>query len=408
MTNLILFDNDRREQFLPLTFTRPTCELRVGILTIREKWELWLEGKASFITQEYLSKKYAIDIAEDNFVINGSVMPNEQLVRLIQQLEQNEALMKGEELIAVRLNQEQFEHLMENEDLDELIGYQLTETPVQQITHLPDIYKLNGDQIQSDFKKLTQFKKSKAFPRDVIVDGTENIFIEDSAAIAKGVIINATEGPVYIGKSARVMEGCMIRGPFALCDAAVLKMGAKIYGGTTVGPYSKVGGEVNNSVIIGYSNKGHDGFLGNSVIGEWVNIGADSNNSNLKNNYTSVKLWNYITKRFVDTGEQFCGLMMGDHSKCGINTMFNTGTVVGVHCNIFGEGFPRNFIPSFSWGGKNGFMSHKLEKAIETAQIMMARRDVTLSEEDLEIFRYIQEETAPFRSWEKSPSGKDS
>lgn len=408
MRNLILFDNERRDQFLPLTYTRPTCELRVGIMCIREKWELWLEGKASFITQEYLSKKYPIHIEEDNLVINGTVMPNGQLVRLIEQLELNEALMLNDELVAVRLNAEQFEKLMGDEDLEELIGYQLTETPVQQITHIVDVYKMNGKQIEEDMLKLCKQKKSAEIPEGVLTTGAENIFLEEGAEIAKGVNINASEGPVYIGKGAKILEGCLIRGPFALCENAVLKMGAKIYGATTLGPYSKFGGEINNSVVIGYSNKSHDGFLGNSVLGEWCNLGADTNNSNLKNNYQEVKIWNYVSQGFENTGEQFCGLFMGDHTKCGINTMFNTGTVVGIFCNIFGEGFPRTFIPSFSWGGKKGFSTQKLEKALETAELVMQRRGRSVSEEDKEIYSYLFEHTASNRSWERSPSGKGS
>lgn len=408
MTNLIIFDNDRRDRFLPLTYTRPTCELRVGILSVREKWELWLEGKASFITQEYLSGKYPIQIEDENLVINGSVMPNEQLVRLTQQLEMNEALMLGEELIAVRLNAKQFDKLMEEDDLDELIGYQLTETPIQQLTQLVDIFKMNADQIATDFKKMTHLRKSYPLPEGTITENEDNIFVEDSASIANGVVINASEGPVYIGKQSRIMEGCLIRGPVALCENSVLKMGAKIYGGSTIGPYSKVGGEVNNSVITGYSNKAHDGFLGNSVIGEWCNLGADSNNSNLKNNYKNVSLWNYSTETFESTGEQFCGLFMGDHTKCSINTMFNTGTQSGVFCNIYGYGFPPKLIPSFSWGGYQGFATHKINKAFETADLVMQRRGESLSEEDKEIFKYLFETTSSYRKWEKSPSGKES
>ncbi len=408
MTNIILFDNDRRDEFLPLTFTRPTCELRVGLFTIAEKWSHWLKGHISYITQEYLSEKYPISIAKENFVINGSVMPNDQLVRLIQQLEFNEALMKGEELIAVRLEEDQFERLMENDDLDELIGYQLTETPLQQLTSLPDIFQMNADQISTDFHKMTELRKGAPIPDTVTAVKPNNIFIEKSAVLDPGTILNASEGPIYIGRNAKVMEGCLIRGPFTLGENSVLKMGAKIYSGTSIGPYSKVGGEVNNSVIIGYSNKAHEGFLGNSVIGEWCNIGADSNSSNLKNNYKDIKIWNYPQKRFVDTGTQFCGLFMGDHSKCGINTMLNTGTVVGVHANIFGEGFPRNFIPSFSWGGKKQWKTHQWDKAMETANLMMERRGQTLSKEEKDLHRHIFEWTSDYRTWEKSPSGKDS
>ena len=408
MRNIIIFDNDRRDQFLPLTFTRPTCELRVGILTIREKWEQWLDGEASYITQDYLAEKYPIKIQGDNLVINGTVMPNDQLVRLIQQLEMNEALMQDDELVAVRLNADQFENLMGEEDLNELVGYQLTDTPIQQLTHLVDIYKMNGGQIKEDTRILCSRRESAAIPDGVLTTSPENIFIEDSAEIAKGVVINASEGPVYIGKHAKILEGCLIKGPFALCDHSILKMGAKIYGATTLGPHSKFGGEVNNSVVLGYSNKSHDGFLGNSVLGEWCNLGADTNNSNLKNNYQEVKLWNYISEKFEPTGEQFCGLFMGDHTKCGINTMFNTGTLTGIFCNIFGEGFPRTFIPSFSWGGKKGFTTQKLDKALETAELVMKRRGTSLTEVDKQIYSHLFELTASYRSWEKSPSGKGS
>jgi len=408
MTNIILFDNDRRDQFLPLTFTRPTCELRVGLFTITEKWSVWLKGQVSYITQDYLSAKYPISIAEENFVVNGTVMPNDQLVRLIQQLDYNEALMKGEELIAVRLDESQFENLMENDDLDELIGYQLTETPLHQIKSLPDIFQMNGEQLKSDIKKMTELRKGAEIPEFVTSVKSQHIFVEKSAVIDPGVILNASEGPIYIGRNAKIMEGALIRGPFGLGENSVVKMGAKIYGNTSIGPFSKMGGEINNCVVIGYSNKAHDGFLGNSVLGEWCNIGADTNNSNLKNNYKNVKIWDYTQKRFSDTKSQFCGLFMGDHSKCGINTMFNTGTVVGVHANIFGGGFPRTFIPSFSWGGKAGWKTYHLEKAMETANLMMERRNQKLTDEDRDIYQHLFEWTSTYRSWEKSPSGKKS
>jgi UDP-N-acetylglucosamine diphosphorylase/glucosamine-1-phosphate N-acetyltransferase len=369
---------------------------------------VWLKGQVSYITQDYLSTKYPISIAEENFVINGSVMPNEQLVRLIRQLDYNEALMKGEELIAVRLDEGQFENLMENDDLDELIGYQLTETPLHQIQTLPDIFQMNGEQLRFDIEKMTELRKGAEIPDHITAVKPENIFIEKSAVLDPGIILNASEGPIYIGRNAKIMEGALIRGPFGLGENSVIKMGAKIYNNTTVGPFSKVGGEINNSVVTGYSNKAHDGFLGNAVIGEWCNIGADSNNSNLKNNYASVKIWNYLTNRFSDTNAQFCGIFMGDHSKCGINTMFNTGTIVGVHANIFGGGFPRTFIPSFSWGGAAGWKTYRLEKAFETATRMMERRGQTLTEDDREIFQHLFDWTSTYRSWEKSPSGKKS
>jgi UDP-N-acetylglucosamine diphosphorylase/glucosamine-1-phosphate N-acetyltransferase len=408
MKNLILFDNERRDSFLPLTYTRPTCELRIGLFTITEKWSIWLKGQSSYITQDYLSQKFPISIKEENYVINGSVLPNEQLVRLINQLDYNEALMKGEELIAVRLDDGQFENLLENDDLDELIGYQLTETPLHQVTKLSDIFQFNGQQLRSDIQKMTELRTSAEIPNHTTAVKPKNIFIEKSAAIDPGVILNASEGPIYIGRNSKIMEGGIIRGPFGLCENSVIKMGAKIYSNSTIGPFSKVGGEINNCVFIGYSNKAHDGFLGNSVIGEWCNIGADTNNSNLKNNYQNVKIWNYPKKKFVDTETQFCGLFMGDHSKCGINTMFNTGTVVGVHANIFGGGFPRTFIPSFSWGGHSGWKTYHFDKAMETAQIVMKRRAQSLTPDDRDMYSYLFDKTLEYRTWEKSPSGKKS
>lgn len=397
MANIILFDNEVREQLLPLTYTRPVCEIRVGILNIREKWEHWLQGKASYITQDYLAEKYPIDYGADNFLINGSVLPSEPLCRLITQMEPREAYLMGDELIVARLDGEQMEQLIHDEDFGELKGFNLEDTPFLKINHLWDIYRLNDAALREDFALLTKGRDSEPLSATNRCTGGEHIFIEAGAKV-EFATINAETGPVYIGKDAVIMEGCLIRGPLALCEGAVLKMGAKIYGATTVGPYSKVGGEVNNSVLIGYSNKAHDGFLGNSVLGEWCNLGADTNNSNLKNTYDEVKLWNYPTERFLPTGQQFCGLFMGDHARCGINTMFNTGTVVGVCANIFGSGYPRNFVPSFVWGGPAGYQSYRTEKAYVAIENMMARRNQTFSIEDRLILLRIYEDTAKYRT----------
>ncbi len=399
MTNIILFDDDARENLLPLTYTKPVCELRVGILTIREKWERVLGGKVSFITQDYLSKKYPINITADNIVINGSVLPSERLLHLIKQLNFNEALMQEEELIAARLDESQFHHLMSNEEVDELDGFNVQDTPFIKINFPYDIFLNNKEAIEIDYEMLTKNKTSQPLHESNTVIG-DRIFIEPGATVTAS-ILNSETGPIYIGKEATVLEGAMMRGPIALCNNAVIKMGAKIYGATTIGPFSKVGGEVNNCVLTGFSNKGHDGYLGNSVLGEWCNLGADTNNSNLKNNYAEVKLWHYPTERFKLTGETFCGLIMGDHSKCGINTMFNTGTVVGVFANIFGAGFPRNFVPSFAWGGKAGFSSFKIEKAFEIAERVMQRRGIVLDDIDKEILGNVFVESAQFRNWEK-------
>lgn len=403
MKNVILFDSDTRENLLPLTFTRPVADLRIGILTISEKWAKRLDAKVSYITQDYLTKKYPINISEDNFVINGSVLPSDWLCRLIEQLEFNEALLQKGELIAARLNESQFENLINDEEIEELQGFDVEETPFIKISNLWELFTKNAQAIEEDFRLLTEDKNSQEISHTNKVLGAENVFIEEGAYV-ECAILNAKDGPIYIGKNAKVMEGAVIRGPLALCEHASIKMGAKIYGPTTVGPHSKVGGEVSNSILTGYSNKGHDGYLGNSILGSWCNIGADSNTSNLKNNYSEIKLWNYNAERFLPTGQQFCGLIMGDHSKCGINTMFNTGTVVGVSANIFGPGFPRNFIPSYSWGGSNGYSTYTVQKAFETAERVMARREKVLEEEDRLILEHVFKQSAQYRRWDKTTS----
>ena len=402
MKNIILFDSDIRDQLLPITYTRPVCELRIGILTIREKWEHWLKGKVSYITQDYLSEKYPISIASDNLVINGAILPDNQLCQLIQNLKFNEALLKNGELIAARLDERQFYNLMEDNDIEELEGFELEEsTKLLAINHLWDIFSFNDSAMRSDFDMLTKGRTSAPLSKtNQLLGDASQLFIEEGATIECS-ILNTKTGPIYIGKNAEVMEGCVIRGGLALCEGSTLKIGAKIYGATTIGPHSKVGGEVNNSVIIGHSNKAHEGYLGNSVLGEWCNIGADTNTSNLKNNYEPVKLWDYTKDSFVKTGMQFLGLIMGDHSKCAINTMFNTGTVVGVSANIYGAGFPRNFIPSFTWGGTGGLETYPFNKAIDTMERVLARRQMSVSNEDRDILKFIFDFSARYRSWER-------
>ncbi len=401
LRNIILFDDEKWEALLPLTFTKPISELRIGILTISQKWAHYLKGEVSYITQDYLSEKYPINISEDNYVINSRLLPNKKIASLIEGLELNDALLIDDTFIAARLDNSQFEKLIEENDIEELNGtlLNLDELDSVIIERPYHIFQYNGREIQRDYKVLTQNKKTAAAPESVSLSASENIYIAATAKLSH-CIINAENGPVYIGENVEIMEGAVIRGPFAACDNSVVKMSAKIYGDTTVGPYSKVGGELNNVVIQGYSNKSHDGFLGNAVIGEWCNLGADTNNSNLKNNYSEVKLWSYGADSFAKTGLQFCGLIMGDHSKCGINTMFNTGTVVGVAANIFGSGYPRNFIPSFAWGGRDGFQTNSLKKATEVADIVMQRRQVLLTQVDKDILQYIYEHTSQYRSWE--------
>lgn len=394
--NLILFDNQVRIDLLPLTFTRPIADLRIGILTIREKWEKCLGVSSSTLTVDYLSKKYPAKIEEENTLVNGSVCPTKDLASAIEGLHLNEALVNGDNVIAIRLDGDKVAGF----DTANLDGYSIIEydSDFTIVVRPWDVFSKNGVELANDFAMLTEGRRSQPLSDTNTLVGGGEIFLEEGAKV-EASIINATAGPVYIGKNAEIMEGCIVRGPLAMCDHSGLKMGAKIYGATTLGPYSKVGGEVNNSVIIGYSNKGHDGFLGNSVLGEWVNIGADSNNSNLKNNYDEVKLWSYRKEGFVRTGLQFCGLIMGDHSKCGINTMFNTGTVVGVSSNIFGSGFPRNFVPSFAWGGAVGFSEYKMEKAMGTAERMMQRRGKRLEETDREIFNSVYNLTKEYRNF---------
>ncbi len=400
MRNVILFDDSVRENFLPLTYTRPVGELRIGILSIREKWENWMEAKVSFITQDYLADKYAINIEEDNFVINGSVLPSSQLVRLILQLEPNQALLENGDLIATRLSRSQFQHLMDEEELEELNGFELEDTEYVRIKNSWEIFSKNGEALEADFKLITKGRTSQPLSESNRTLGAHPIFLEEGAKV-ECAILNSTKGPIYVGKDAEIMEGSIVRGPFAMNNNSILKLGAKVYGPTTLGPYCKMGGEMNNVVAFGYTNKSHDGYLGNSVLGEWCNLGADSNNSNLKNNYADVRLWNYPSERFLTTGLTFCGLIMGDHSKCGINTMFNTGTVVGVFANIFGAGFPRNFVPSFAWGGSSGYSTYKFSKAIEVAEKVMSRKNIELEEIDKSILEAVFESTASFRRWDK-------
>ncbi|MFY7664555.1 GlmU family protein [Flavobacterium sp.] len=388
--NYILYDGPHRNALLPFTFTRPVADIRIGILTIREKWERHLGNTITTLTEEYLSEKFPMVELDENIMIDASVLPSNVLVEMVQNLEANQAIAKDGEIIAFFTTSVQ-----EEIDFDQ---YEILEVPEDVVTiQKPyDIFSKNDAAIRDDFDLLTSDRTSQPIPKSVQTIAPENIFIEEGAKLEL-VTLNAAGGPIYIGKDTEIMEGSIIRGPFALCEQAVVKLGAKIYGGTTVGPHCRVGGEISNSVLFAYSNKGHDGFLGNSVLGEWCNLGADTNNSNLKNNYEEVKLWSYETERFEKTGLQFCGLMMGDHSKCGINTMFNTGTVVGVSANIFGAGFPRNFVPGFSWGGAAGFTSYLTKKAFETAKIAMSRRHVTFSDEDAKILEHVFELEAKFR-----------
>jgi len=387
--NYILIDfSNHRKALLPFTFTRPISEIRIGILSISEKWKHHLNEEISYKTEDYLQEKFPYRKAELNTFINSTVLPTPSLIQQIKKLNSGEVLMHDENVLAYVSK--------DATDVNVLNKIAFQGEEVIQIKQVWDIFAKNHHAIEADFNLLTKGRTSAAIPDAVFTVNPERIFVEEGAKLYNGSL-NASEGPIYIGKDTEIMENCSVRGPFALCEHSTLKMGTKIYTGTSIGPHCKVGGEVSNSVIFGYSNKGHDGFLGNSVIGEWCNIGADTNTSNLKNNYAPVRLWNYETGRFAVTGLQFCGLMMGDHSKCGINTMFNTGTVVGVNANIFGAGFPRNFIPSYSWGGSQGTMTYKTTKAFEVAEVVMKRRNLEFTEVDKAILEEVFEITSEFR-----------
>ncbi len=389
--NIILFDGIYHKNLLPLTYTRPVAELRIGLFTIKEKWEKYIENPIQIKTQEYLSKKFGSPTMENSIGINASVLPSDDLMSSLLELKNRQILTSKGKIIAINplpLHSSNLEQ--------ELSEYKMVETKAEfmQIENVWDLFRLNDQAIRSDIELIKNDRTFVAPSQTNQLIG-DDIYIEEGAKV-ECAILNTTTGPIYIAKGAEVMEGSILRGPIAVCENGVIKMGAKIYGATTIGPYSKVGGEVNNCMIQGYSNKGHDGFLGNSVLGEWCNLGADTNNSNLKNNYQSVDLYNYPEGKYVDTELQFCGLIMGDHSKSAINTMFNTGTVVGVSANIYGADFPSKFIPSYSWGGRKP-LEYKFEKAMDTAKRVMERRNISLTEEDLEILEFVYNESQKFR-----------
>jgi UDP-N-acetylglucosamine diphosphorylase/glucosamine-1-phosphate N-acetyltransferase len=382
--NTILFDYNR-EAFLPLTFTRPIAEFRIGINTIREKWEYYFDN-ISIKTEDYLSKKFPLILETSNLWINSNILPNQVLIDQIKDLGVGNILMLNDIPVAFLGQKYEYKSLTK-------IQFKGKVTILKDIS---DIFTINGSEIKNDFERIVEGKISKELDSLSKKIGDYPLFIEEGANILSATL-NCTHGPIYIGKNAEVMESSVIRGPFAMEEGAVVKMGSKIYGDTTIGPFCKVGGELNNVVFIGFSNKAHDGYLGNSVIGEWCNLGAGSNNSNLKNNYSEVKLWNYPSGRFLSTNLQFCGLIMGDHSKCGISTMFNTGTVVGVSANIFGSGFSRNFIPSYSWGGPSGFSTYETNKAFKVAEIVMQRRHRVFNKIDRDILSSVYDLTRKYR-----------
>ena len=377
-----LVDSSNRDHLLPLTFTRPVSELRCGILTIAEKYSQRGHTIGNE-TQPYLQRKFP-SLVEADVAVDGGVCPSDEFLSAVGALNTGQSLCKGDTVIAWK-----------GAKPTDTSGSVCFEGPLNIVARPWDIWGLNAAELESDFDLLTTGRTSAPVDESCTVIG-DRIFLEEGAK-ATASILNTTSGSIYLAKDAEIMEGSVVRGGLALGVNSALKLGTKIYGATTLGPHCKVGGEVNNSVIIGYSNKGHDGFLGNSALGEWCNLGADTNNSNLKNNYDEVKAWSYVSKRFAKTGQQFCGLIMGDHSKSGINTMFNTGTVVGVSANVYGAGFPRNFIASFTWGGPQGTMEYKLDKALDTAHRMMQRRGLAVDEVENEILQAVYEQTTDFR-----------
>ena len=399
---ITLFDQSSTVlDLLPFTFTRPISEIRVGILTIREKWEKWFDAQVGYHTVDYLNRTFK-PLNGSNYLIRSNLLPDNNLVSALKGLTPGSGLKDSQNTpIALAYSEEQHELNVDDLLTRTNLFTQPCDFPISTIDNLWDIFQKNGEEIKKDFDLLTNGRTSKAItdPHTVVYK-SENIFLEQGADV-KAAVLNATDGPIYIGKNGQIQEGAIIKGPFALGDNSVINIGAKIRQNTSTGPHCKLGGEVSNAVLFGYSNKSHDGFLGNSVIGEWCNIGADTNTSNLKNNYSEVKIWNYRLDRFVPTGSQFCGLMMADHGKCAINTMFNTGTVTGVAANIFGSGFPRTSVPSFSWGGAAGYKTYALNKAIESCKTMMARRNCEMTEDEELLLSEVFEMTGKYRIWEK-------
>jgi UDP-N-acetylglucosamine diphosphorylase/glucosamine-1-phosphate N-acetyltransferase len=392
--NCILSDDDVWHSLLPLTFTRPVAEIRIGIMTIKEKWEEFTGTAFSWQSQNYLREKFPLRTSSLNLLVNSSVLPNKELVDEIRSLKKGEALKSGSVCIAAYLDEERAEKGLPSAAVtgkEAVSGF-------TRITRLWHIFQLNGAEMKSDFDIITGGRSSAPFSKNNNIICPENVFAEENVKM-EYCTLNASAGPIYLGRDTEIMEGSLIRSPFALCEGSQVKMGAKIYGPTTIGPHSKAGGEINNTVIFSNSNKVHDGYLGNAVLGEWCNIGADTNASNLKNNYGNIKIWNYALSSFEDSGQQFCGLIMGDYSRCGINTMFNTGTVAGICSNIYGAGYPRTFIPSFSKGGPSGFRLNKMAEVLDSIDKAMNRRDRSLDDTDRRILTYIHDILDNYEKW---------
>jgi UDP-N-acetylglucosamine diphosphorylase/glucosamine-1-phosphate N-acetyltransferase len=369
-----LIDNGLHLSFAPLSLTRPIAELRMGIFTNTERYRHFLpESEIGYHTEAYLSTKYkALDT---DLSINGNVIPNEDFIAAICNLEENQSLVYNDRVIAKK---------GKGEENISFIG-----DPPVVLNERWDLYQLNENVLKQDFAVITNNRKSQKLSKSNTLIGPPSALFIEEGAIIEGAMLNTLTGPIYVAQNAEIMEGSLIRGGLALGENASVKMGAKIYGATSIGPYCKVGGELNNVIFQSFSNKGHDGFLGNSVVGAWCNIGADTNTSNLKNNYSNVKTYSYTDKTEIQTDIQFMGLFMGDYSKSGINTMFNTASNIGVCCNVFGSGFPDKHIPSFSWVNSDQITSFDLKKSITAANNMMTRRNLKMEQSDLDIFSHL-------------------
>ena len=387
--SIILSDAGLQQHLLPLTFTRPVGQLRPGILRMAEGWYVRSGLGVGYRTEAYLAAAFPLPLEPANFEVDGSLFPTDELVSAVMDLRPGDVLVHEGRSLAFGAEGK---------------GHPVTSDWAQPPSYMRQVpftgevirfarpwhmFQQCGKAIEHDFKLLTEGRRSERLGALNTVVGDPSLIFLEEGAVVEASTLNTRGGPIYIGKGAEVMEGCLLRGPIVLGDHAQLKMGAKIYGPSAFGPESRVGGEVSNSVILGYSNKGHDGFMGNSVLGEWCNLGADTNTSNLKNTYGNVQVWSYADRKQVETGLQFCGLLMGDHSKSGINTMFNTGTVVGVAANIFGSGFPPKHIPGFSWGGAEGFETYDVERALSTARRVMERRSIPMTVVDEAVLRHL-------------------
>lgn len=394
---LCFFEDALTSTFHPLTLTRPVDDLRIGILNISKKWEHALKTAHSCrILRPELTGVFeagTVDQGEKSIWINSRYLPSDNLLEKINTLSSGQYLQHKDTVIAACVDGQTSEQWLEDDTPNFNNLFVLETNDFISITNIWDLFQLNGRQIIRDLELMgIQSEGKKQALQDVEAEKSENIYVQEGATIEAGCVLNAAKGPIFIGKDATIMAGSYIRGPAAICEGSTIKMGAKIYEDTTVGPICKVGGEVNNCIFHSYSNKAHDGFMGNSLIGQWCNIGADTNTSNLKNNYSTIRITRWEDREEIETRQQFFGAVLGDHTKTAINTQLNTGTICGVSCNIFSNDFPPKFIPSFSWVGSNVIQTYRLDKAFDAMEAMMARRDVELTENYRQMMESIFEE----------------